>query len=314
MRNIRENLGLKIIAVCIALVIWVIVQTQRVPSEVRRMVMAETVPGGAAPADLIVSIHPDPVPVEIVGPKSEVEHVDDASVKAVVDLATAKPGGMQLRISGYHLPAGVTGVVTNPVRQFVSADIEEKRGRRLRVVPSFTDAAPFGKRFSAPRLVPPWADVFGRERDIERVDRLVVYIDTQGGAVRDDLPIKALDRAGVIVEGVQVQPSATHVEMNLVEAPATRTLIISVAHRGRPSAAYEITDISADPAQVTVVGPSSELLAMTNVSTAEIDLSGLKADAVRDVSLRLPPGITVRGGADSVHVTIRVRELPRGGA
>jgi YbbR domain-containing protein len=313
LRSLRENLSLKLIAVATSIVIWVFVATTKTQPEIRRDTTAEVQSIGSAPGDLIVTLHNDPVQVEVVGPKSQVDSIDPGAIKALVELGTARLNSSGLRIASYSRPPAAPDVTVRALRPLVAADVTPKRRKRLPIDTSFTNDPPPGMRFGPPRLAPTWADVVGAEAEVRRVARLVVYIETSGGAVRAEVPIKPLDRSGVLIDSVQVDPIATKADVSLLDAPASKTLIVSVDHTGRPPSMYEVRDILVDPPRVTVMGSAAVLQTLTSIPTEELTLDGLKTDTVRDVALQLPAGVTVRSGTDRVRVTLKVREIPRTG-
>src|SRR5262249_14889437 len=158
------------------------------------------------------------------------------------------------------------------------------------ILPFYKNQPPSGMRYTTPELKPDYAAAVGAAEDVQRVVRLVIYIETQGGSVRADLPIKALDKDGMEVENVQVSPETTHVELNLVEAPAERTLLVNVSPQGQVPYPYEIADIRAEPDQVTVVGKAERLRQLASVPTSPVLLNDVRADFTRDYSLQLPDG------------------------
>jgi YbbR domain-containing protein len=312
LRHFGENLGLKLFALATSVMIWFYVAAERNPI-ITRTVNAEPRMGGIAPPDVIIRLRSETVPVEITGPNNEVETVGENDVKAIVSVRNARPGVSQLRIMRYESPPSAPHITFRALRQYVAADVLAKERKQLRIEPRFTNEAPFGRSYGKARLDPEWAWVIGTKDDLLRVSRLVVYIDTRGGSVRADLPIQAVDRDDVVVDTVTIDPEKTHVELNLVEAPATRTLLVSVPFRGKTRYPYEVTDVEVDPAQVTVSGKSDRLLQMTSVSTTPVSIDGLTADTTREVPLELPPDVNVKDGHYTVRVTIRVKDVSKGG-
>jgi YbbR domain-containing protein len=321
-RSLRENLVMKLLALITSIMIWLYVEAERNPMQ-RRQINAQIKIVGKAPDNLIVRVRPDMIPVEVSGPRSEVEALDEnpdplpvvnngsrSAIRAVIDLNTVNANSPRLLITSYERPEGASRVTVKGLRQYVNVEVTRKLRKPLTITPSFNNAAPFGRRFTTPRLVPSEAFAVGTQPDLQQVDKLVVFIDSQDGGVRDELPIRALDKDGVVLDNVQVEPPATRVQLGLVEAPAERTLLISAPTTGQPPAGHIVTDILIEPAQVTLIGNADRLLTLTHVSTAEISLEGIQEDTVRQAPLQLPPDISVKGGRAMVRVTIKVRALP----
>src|SRR2546423_10489304 len=108
-RFLGENIGLKAIALATSVLIWFYVSAERNPLvTVRRNAQPELT--GTAPPNMIVRIRPGPIPVEISGPRTEVESISDGDVKAIVSQSTATRADQNLRIAFFKKPAGAPNV------------------------------------------------------------------------------------------------------------------------------------------------------------------------------------------------------------
>jgi YbbR domain-containing protein len=309
LRILRQNLVLKIVSVATAVMIWAYVGAERTAV---KQVIAEVQKVGTPPPSLIVQVAMDPIPIEVAGPKDEVQSLAANGVKALVDLATARASSRRLMVVRYALPPSAPHVTVPGLPKFVPVDVTTKVRKPMKIGVSFTNKAPFGREFSAARIVPTTAEVMGSEAAVHEVAELVAYVNTEGGgSVRADVPIRALSSEGVVLDGVEVEPSTAHVEVDLVEASATRVLVVSVPLRGQPPPGFAVSDVLVIPAQITVSGPSAELLSLTHVSTAEVSLEGVRSEVVRHMPLQLPRDVMVPGGRTMATVTIRVRDTSR---
>lgn len=314
LRSLHENLILKLISLAAAVVMWVYVSADRYPNvPTTRIVNAEVKAVGQAPDDLIVTFRQDTVPVTITGPKSDVDAVVDNEIKAEFPVSSVKPGTTTLRGRPIVLPNSSLSVVA-PLHPVVGVDVAQRDQKSLTIMPVVAGGARDDARMGSPHLSDEMATVRGRHEDLQRIRKLVVYVEPGPTGVDADLPIKALDRDGIEVTGVDVTPKTTHVTVTRQEPPATRTLVVNVALRGQVAYPYVVSDIVVDPPQVTVSGKPDQLLQLTNVPTQVIELSGLMSDFTRDVPLVLPPGITTADGRRNVRVTVRVRDTTRTGA
>ena len=312
LRFLRENLVLKIISLLASVVMWLYVTADRYPSTViLKMVNAEPVRVGAPPQDLVIRFRPDSIPVEISGPKNEVDAIAEGDVKAEIDVHNVHAGASQLKVLRYRMPTGAPNIEVKNGRRVLVADVLPRVRRSMQISAELSSAAPNGRRYGTAHVNPEWASVTGVQEDVKRIQKLVVLVETNGLAVSEDLPIKAVDKDGVEVPGVDIQPLSAHVELALPETPATRTLVVNVPHRVKTTGPYQISEIVVEPSQVTVIGKPEQLLQMTNVSTQEIVIDGLTGESSRDVSLQLPAGVTVANGRPMVHVTFKVRDITK---
>jgi YbbR domain-containing protein len=311
LRFFNENLLLKLISLAASLVLWAYVSTERFPNTtISRNVRAEVKAVGTPPADLIVTIKSDTVPLLVTGPKSEVDALNDNDIKAEVNLSSARLSTTVLRCRVFHMPTGAPNVQTVD-RPTVIVDVAPREKRTMRVTAQLEgDDAAAGK-YGAPRLSPDSATVTGRREDLQRVAKLAVTVDVKRLGAFADLPIRAWDKDGIEVRGVDVDPATTRVELSLASAEATRSLIVNVPFRGQTAFPYQITGITIDPPQVLVAGKPDLLVSLSRIDTEDLDVSGLMSDITRDIPLRIPGGVTLKSGRPIVRVTVNVRDTTK---
>lgn len=138
-----------------------------------------------------------------------------------------------------------------------------------------------------------------------------VRIDPSGLDVNETVGLQAVDASGKVVDGVDVQPSAVRVTIQIGSQLATRTLPVNPVVKGTPDAAVEITSVGVQPALVTVEGEADALAGLASINTRPVTISGAKADIETEVGLDLPEGV-VALGVEQVRVTIAIR--PRSGS
>ncbi len=298
---------LKVIALATSIMIWQYVGIERSPSAMR-IISVEVQLEGAPPENLVVNIPHDKVAVEVSGPKADVEALQESSIRAVVNASVARPNSQQLEIVSFVRPTSASRLLFVARRKSVSVEVTEKKSKKLPIVPSYTVAAPLGKSFSTPRLDPPDAEVIGEASELARVAKLVVYVRTDAGNVRSDLPIQALDKDGVLIDKVVVKPKQVRVSIDITEAPAERTLVVSSRLRGLPDAPFTVSQVLVEPDQVTVTGRPEDLLGLTRIETQEVSVDGAKLDVIQSVRMLLPPGVSVKTGTASARVVVKLQD------
>ncbi len=137
-----------------------------------------------------------------------------------------------------------------------------------------------------------------------------VRIDPSGLDVNETVGLLPVDARGEVVDGVDVQPSAIRVTIQIGSQLATRTLPVNPVVTGRPAGSSEIALVEVQPALVTVEGEADVLAGLSALDTRPVAIAGATADVVTEVGLVVPQGVAVVG-VDQVRVTITVR--PRSG-
>ncbi len=137
-----------------------------------------------------------------------------------------------------------------------------------------------------------------------------VRLDPSGIDVNETVGLQPVDAQGVVVGGVDVDPSTVRVTIQIGSQLSTKTLPVSPVVTGAPSPSVEITAVEVQPTLVTVEGDADALAGLVSIDTRPVAVSGATADVEATVGLDLPEGVAALG-VDQVQVTITIR--PRTG-
>ena len=137
-----------------------------------------------------------------------------------------------------------------------------------------------------------------------------VRIDPSGLDVNETVGLLPVDARGEVVEGVDVQPSAVRVTIQIGSQLATRALPVRAVVTGTPAESVEIASIDVQPSLVTIEGEADVLDGLVSIDTRPISIAGATADVVTAVGLVLPEGVAALD-VEQVRVTIPLR--PREG-
>lgn len=310
---LKHNMGYKLLAVGIAIVIWAysspgpnppVTKDVRLPLDVRRVE-----PG------CVVTHAPKSVVVRLQGARSHVDAVaaEPDSISAFVSLQGKGPGRHNLPVI-LKLPEGYVGLVNtvaNPRR--VQVIVSEEARRVLDVGVQFVGSPPVGYRFGIPQITPDRAVVSGVAQLVNRVARVAAIIDISGpnpGSVNSEFGLVALDAAGKQIQGVDIAPAKVHVRLDLLEAPASRAVFVSLNALGQPAFPYRVSDISVRPSTVTVRGRPESLVNVTTLKTEPIRLDNRTHTFSQRVRVIVPEGLSAVD-TSHVRVTVRIEKVPQ---
>jgi len=268
--NPFRQLGLKLLAVVLASVLWltvagehVVERSLRVPLEFRNIPEALEIVGDA----------PDSVDVRLRGSSAVLSRVQSGEIVAVLDLASARAGSrlFHIRSDEVRAPYGVD--VSQVVPATLALELEKSARRRVPVVPAVEgDPAPgfvVGRVVSDPALV----EIIGpdsRVRQVAEATTEPVSVREAKTRVRDGVTI------GVVDPSVRlVQAQSAQVTVEIWPAPVERQLPdVPVRYRNLGSGLR--ANLSPQLARVTVRG-AKEALAEIRADgvLAFVDLAGL---------------------------------------
>lgn len=104
---------------------------------------------------------------------------------------------------------------------------------------------------------------------------------------------------------VSLSPSTLRVQLDRI---LKKKVAVRIAETGDIATGYRLQDLKVQPSNIELIGPSSLLRSVSEVSTDPVDLSGLRDDMSLDVALDLKPGIR-SAAARTVQVKVDVEEL-----
>lgn len=169
----RKNLGLKILALALAVVLWWFVAGETkvqvgfaVPLEIRN------VPAGMTITNKVER----QVEVRLAGPPSLLGALQQAEVSAAIDLSDARIGRQVVRIEErfIRVPPGVK--VQRIYPNAVDVWLERLERRRLPVVARVGDTAEVRRKVAKVKIAPPSLEVEALPEEFSRMKSVVVYV------------------------------------------------------------------------------------------------------------------------------------------
>ena len=217
--NPFRNLGLKLLALTLAILLWltvagehVVERSLRVPLEFRNVPQALEIVGNA----------PDTVDVRLRGSSALLSRIQPGEIVAVLDLAGARSGSrlFHIRADEVRAPFGVE--VAQVIPSTLALELEKSARRTVPVLPA-TDGDPApgyvtGKITSDPATV----EIVGPESRVRQVTEATtepVPIKDAKARVRDGVAIGVTDTSVRLV-----QPQNAQVTVEILPAPIERQL------------------------------------------------------------------------------------------
>lgn len=314
LRAIRENLLLKIISLCAAIMLYFYVQGKRNPSMnvmLEAQVIVQDLPSGveAVPSS-------DHILVQITGPELLVESLKDGDIVAQVNYnghPDAKGGSSEILPILYTVPSlrsnGENQVhITGPATLNVSL---HRLVTKLFSV-GIPDSDPTNSSYySGTSIIPSQVKCSGRANSVQHVVRVIVSgLPSQPGQIDDNFPVQAMDADGDIVPHVTLSPTEVHIRTLIVKETPANIVMVVPNIQNLPLPPDSIGSISVYPLQLQVVTSAGTAFHETAVQTAPINLSGVTSDFDESVELAHIPGVkfmTLEGRTlHSVRVHIRI--------
>ncbi len=310
--SLRENAGLALLSLLLAVLLWAFVGGQQGESATRSgLVPNVDVPVQPVnlPPGLALASELPRVRVRAEASTDVWDNLAPDDFRAFVVLSGLGEGRHQVPVQVEPRTArgGLRVLGAEPSRIEVSLVPLFAKSVPVQVV---TEGAPAeGFASGPPQVEPSQVTVLGPQELVANVAKAVARVELTGA--RADLvralPLEPQDRLGVLVRGVSLDPSAVNVTVPVTRIETARIVPVSPTVVGSPAPGYNVVGVEVEPPLVSLVGPEQAVSAIAFLSTAPVDIGGARGDVQRMVALDLPAGVTVRGAG---QVTVRVRVQP----
>ncbi len=295
--RVFAHTGLKIVSVALAVLLWMMVSSQRASVErgLRIPLELQNLPENLE----MVEPPQEAVDVRVRGTADALGRIAPGDLVAAVDLSAAQPGRRLFHLSPERVKAPFAVVVTQVTPSAVAIRFEPSATRIVAVVPSVEgEPAPgfiVGKISADPATVA----IVGPESLLRRVTEAITEPVWVGAAKADVLSTVIV---GVADEGVRVKSAKTAVvSVAIVPAPAERQLS-AVAVRARNLGAGLRATITPLSVSVRVRGTKEAIAKIRDASiVAYVDLEGIGRGDY-GLPVRLEPAAGV--GVDQLDPTV----------
>ncbi len=308
-RSLRENSGLAVLSVGLAIGLWILVTDAENPTRTRVLPVDITVQSVNVPADLVVSEELSTVRLRIRVEENVLDSLTPSDFEATVDLDG-------LAVGEYELPVDVRPLTSRGglrIQDVLPLEIKVRlEALFTKSVPVVVDAAgdsPSGYTMGSPDVDSDTALVTGPQARVERVAQAVASLDVSGltESIDRSVRLEPRDDRGFLVEGVSLDPPIVDLSIEIEQTTFSRALAVKPLIVGEPDRGYNLTGVIVSPPTVTVFGSSAFIDGAASIETKPVDIDGARRDVIKTVSLDLPTDVSVSG---SVSVTVTVRIAP----
>lgn len=289
--------GLKIVSVALAVLLWMMVSSQRASVErgLRIPLELQNLPENLE----MVDTPQESVDVRVRGTADALGRIAPGDLVATLDLSAAQPGRRLFHLSPERVKAPFAVVVTQVSPPSVAILFERSATRIVPVMPSIEGEPAPGFIVGKITAEPPTVEVVGPESVLRRVTEAITE-PLWVGSAEDDVQASVL--VGVADQGVRLKSTRTAViSVAIVPAPEQR-VFSTVPVRIRNLASGLTATVTPPSVKVRVRGTKDAIAKIRETSiVAYVDLEGIGAGEY-GLPIRLAP--TAEVGVDQLDPTI----------
>lgn len=310
--KLTRNLGMKILSLILALIVWLVVVNIDNPTTTR---LFRDIDVEIQHEDAINSLNKvyeiiegSTVDVTVKGKRSVLDNMKDTDIKAAADLSNlsytnAVPIVVTCSKSVDSLSLGRISTL--------KVNLEDVATKQLKVtiVPKGSEEAGYfiGTIKAKPNII----QVTGAESLIARIDQVRVDIDISN--VSEDFHAegepKAYDADGRSIGSSNLSFSTNKIEL-IATVLKTKTVNIDITTEGIPLEGYQFAGIDYEPKKITIAGESSALKDVNSIPISmDIGNAFLNIEEEIDLTEYIPAGVSIAEDSKTVIVNIAIEKL-----
>jgi YbbR domain-containing protein len=317
MKNkILNNLGLKILSVVFAILLWIVVMnvSDSLVSE-----KIENIPVEILNEDVLDQLDKvyyiqtgETVSIVVKGKRSVVERLTARDFVATADLSQMSiTNAVQIMVEAVDddVARDVTITCTNNTMEL---SLEEKITRqfpiKINVSGTPKDGYAVGDVSSTPNII----TVEGPESAVEKIVEIgtVINVESATEDCTSVCNIRAYDAYGKELNNEYVNVSQDTAEVTVKIYP-DKTVPVNITVKGTPGSGYEMAAVNYEPKELLITGPEDILDGIDSIEIDDISIAGLTEnyETTLDVSNYLPSGALLAQDSGSIVVSVVIEKV-----
>jgi YbbR domain-containing protein len=297
-----ENMTGKVLALLLAIILWVYVmneqnppveQTANIKLEVRNV-----------STGLAVTESPDTIKIRFRGPRGILAGLRVQDISVYVDATGQVEGDHALTVKT-ALPNALEIIEVSPGTANIK--LERQISRQFNVVPKFSGVPTPGTVINTTVISPSAVTVTGPRSKVDAVEAILVPIDVNGlnrNISQEGTP-RAYAKNGAVLEQLSINPGKVQIEITILQGILAKVVDIKPVVFGELAPGATITRITTEPEKIEIRGQADAIKLIDWVYTMPVDVTGQSKDVVKDVQLQMKDGIILEKPM-TVKVTVRI--------
>lgn len=302
-----NNLLYKIIAVVLALLLWLYVNHQENPVTDQIFTIPLEVRG--LEQNLTISERPSFVKVRLQGQRRLLDEVTARDIQAFLEMSGLDVGQHMAEV---HVSVPQKTQLVSVTPGSVNLDVEVLTTSQFSVNVTYKDNTPAaGFMALEPVLTPSQVILSGPEEKLREVKQVYVEVDLGDYTFNynQKLPVKIEDDKGnLLLDWITVTPSQVDVLVPVISELPTKTVPVKVPIEGEVAPGYVMARTVTAPELIGIMGDEKVLQGIQSLTTQPVRINGATQDVVKTVELILPEGVRLTQGA-KVTAIVRVEKI-----
>ncbi len=313
LKKLTGNLGLKIISLGLAFLLWLFVVSienpvmtlsfTSIPITIENADVMETQGKAFELADSSRT-----VTVTVKAERSVLSELSRDNIRASIDMTELEGTRVPIVVKSTRYSDRIQGI--NPAKEYANVLIEDLANAQFRITVETVGNVPEGYAVGSTSVQNNVVRVSGPETIVNSISSVVVRINVSGmtSEIHTVVPLQFLDE-----EGRQVDTTLLEKSMEQVSASAEIWKVMEIpvhaSYSGTPAAGYLATgSVTLEPSSVYVTGDSKALgeISSITIPSTELDISGAVGNVEKEVNISslLPSGVYLDSSQSDGIITV----------
>jgi YbbR domain-containing protein len=310
LRRWFDDLGMILLALVLAIVVWIVATQEENPivQDVFKEAISVQARGQQPGTTFLPTTFDESVQVTIRAPQTSWRDLRVDEFSAWVDLADKAPGDYEVPVGVTCADADVRIIQVRPAT--VAVHLKEEISLTVPVQVQIYGSAAVGYVMQTEEAViePPTVTVAGPAQIVEQITKATVDLsvrdlkETFTGSRR----LVARQANGDLSGFVTIEPASVQITIPVVQQTGFKEVTVRASLTGTVSAGYWVRGVSVDPVTVMLGGDPAVVAEIGSiVDTEPLDVTGATGDVVERMPLDLPEGASPVG-VQGVKVTVSI--------
>ena len=305
----QRNLPAKIIALVVAVVLWLFVMNEQNPQIEGSFTVAVDLRN--VPEGYKVTQTEKSVKLKVRGARSFFVSAEPEGFKAYADLDGLDSGEHAVKVKAV-LPQGFELVDAQPETVSVTLDKIVRRSVRIDLI--VTGSASAGYTVGKISQSANTTVIEGPESRVAEVDRVIGYVGLSGN--RDDftlqVPLTPINSDGKAVDDVELLARTVEVSVQLARGLTRKIVSVHPVLDDVLPEGFTLGEVQVEPTKIEIAGDAALISKVASIDTEKIVISDMKESGKKIVHLAIPNGVAISNREVTVTVELKPKAQAKG--
>ena len=305
----QRNLPAKIIALVVAVVLWLFVMNEQNPQIEGSFTVAVDLRN--VPEGYKVTQTEKSVKLKVRGARSFFVSSEREGFKAYADLEGLGSGEHEVKVKAV-LPQGFELVDAQPETVSVTLDKIVRRAVRIDLI--VTGSASAGYTVGKISQSANTTVIEGPESRVAEVDRVIGYVGLSGN--RDDftlqVPLTPINSDGKAVDDVELLARPVEVSVPLARGLTRKIVSVRPVLDDVLPEGFTLGEVQVEPTKIEIAGDAALISKVASIDTEKIVISDMKESGKKIVHLAIPNGVAISNREVTVTVELKPKAQAKG--